>query len=121
MNQSPQIVHLDMLDTDYAKMTAGECISPERQQRLAWSDPAFKLLSRQIARYRYDRLDQEGRDDLLCNMGAAAGLLTPADLEDINDRIRRTGHLYLTAGERQQIFNWLMDELAVDLRVNPDE
>jgi hypothetical protein len=42
-------------------------------------------------------------------------------MEDINDRLRRTGRFYLTEGERQQIMNWLQDELAVNLQVNPEE
>ncbi|MGD1940466.1 MAG: hypothetical protein ACFB0G_04090 [Leptolyngbyaceae cyanobacterium] len=121
MNQRPKIVHLDILDTDYAKMAAGERLSEERQQRLDWGSPTFSRLSKQIARYRYDRLDQQGRDDLLCNIATTAGLFTLADMEDINDRLRRTGQFYLTAGERQQIINWLQDELAVDLQVNPEE
>lgn len=121
MNQRPKIVHLDILDTDYAKMAAGERISAERQQRLHWSNPTFSRLSKQIARYRYDSLDQQGRDDLLCNIATTAGLFTLADMEDINDRLRRTGQFYLTEGERLQIINWLQDELAVNLQVNPEE
>ena len=42
-------------------------------------------------------------------------------MEDINDRLRRTGQFYLTEGERLQIINWLQDELAVNLQVNPEE
>lgn len=120
MTQPPKIVHLDILDTDYAKIAAGERIPEDRQQRLEWGHATFDRLSKQIARYRYDKLDQQGRDDLLCNIANTAGLLTPADMEDINDRLRCTGYFYLTEGERQQIFNWLQDELAVDLRINPD-
>lgn len=122
MSQQPKIVHLDILDTDYAKIAAGERIPEERQQRLAWGGTTFKRLSQQIARYRYDdSLDQQGRDDLLCNIATTAGLFTLADMEDINDRLRRTGRFYLTEGERQQIMNWLQDELAVNLQVNPEE
>lgn len=122
MSQQPKIIHLDILDTDYAKIAAGERISEERKQRLAWDNPALKRLSQQIARYRYDdSLDQQGRDDLLCNIATTAGLFTLADIEDINDRLRRTGRFYLTEGERQQIMNWLQDELAVNLQVNPEE
>jgi hypothetical protein len=116
-----KIVHLDMLDTDYAKIAAGEVIPEDRRRRLAWGDAVFKRLSQQIARYRYGTLDREGRDDLLCSIGMTAELLTRADLEDINDRLRRTGTFYLTGGERQQIVNWLRDELAVDLEVTPDD
>jgi hypothetical protein len=122
VSQQPKIVHLNMLDTDYAKMAAGESIPEDRKQRLAWGNIVFKRLSQQIARYRYDAgLDQQGRDDLLCKIATTAELFTMADLEDINDRLRRTGRFYLTDSERQQIMNWLQDELAVDLHVNPDD
>ena len=120
MTQPPKIVHLDILDTDYAKIAAGERLPADRQQRLEWGQTTCDRLSKQIARYRYDKLDQQGRDDLLCNIANTAGLFTLADMEDINDRLRRTGCFYLTEGERQQVFNWLQDELAVDLQVNPD-
>ncbi|MEM6837521.1 MAG: hypothetical protein AAF609_11750 [Cyanobacteria bacterium P01_C01_bin.120] len=120
MIQQPKIVHLNIFDTDYAKIAAGEQIPVDRKQRLAWGDTTFNRLSKQIARYRYDSLDQEGRDDLLCNIGNTAGLFTLADMEDINDRLRRTGHFYLTTGERQQVVNWLQDELAIDLHTNPE-
>lgn len=122
VSQQPKIVHLDILDTDYAKIAAGEKISEERKQRLAWGNTTFHRLSQQLARYRYDdSLDQQGRDDLLCNIANMAGLFTLADMEDINDRLRKTGRFYLTEGERQQILNWLQDELAVDLQADPDE
>lgn len=120
MSQQPKIVHLNILDTDYVKMVSGEKISEERRQRLDWSSYTLDRLSKQIARYRYDDLDQQGRDDLLCNIGTTAGLLTSADMEDIDDRLRRTGNFYLTQGERQQIINWLRDELAVDLETEPE-
>jgi hypothetical protein len=110
-----------MLDTDYARMLAGERIPEERQARLAWSQPTFDRLSKQLASYRYNPLDQQGRDDLLCNIATTAGLFTLADMEDINDRLRHTGQFYLTAGERQQIINWLRDELAIDLEASPIE
>jgi hypothetical protein len=104
-----------MLDTDYAKMAAGEVIPEERRDRLAWSDYTVKRLSQQIARYRYDTLDRQGRDDVLCTIAMTAELFTLADLEDINDRLRQTGVFYLTDGERRQILNWLHDELAIDV------
>lgn len=121
MSQQPRIVRLDILDTDYAKIAAGEQISDERKQRLAWGNSTFNRLSKQIARYRYDNLDQQGRDDLLCNIASTAEIFTLADMEDINDRLRRTGRFYLTEGERQQIINWLQDELAVNLHTNPED
>jgi hypothetical protein len=119
VSQSPQIIHLNILDTDYAKMTAGESIASDRKHRLAWGDSTFDHLGKQIARYRYDDLDQEGRDDLLCKIGTTAELFTRSDREDFNDRVRSTGTFYLTSGERQQVVNWLRDELAVDLFASP--
>ncbi|ESA38420.1 hypothetical protein N836_02650 [Leptolyngbya sp. Heron Island J] len=112
--QPAKIVQLDILDTDYAAMVAGEPISDERKQRLEATDPqAFQYISRQISKYRYGCHTQEERDDALYNIGAMVGLMTPSDIEDVNDRLRHTGHLYLTQGERVQILNWLEDELAV--------
>ncbi|MEM9008017.1 MAG: hypothetical protein AAGE59_31470 [Cyanobacteria bacterium P01_F01_bin.86] len=120
MSQQPKIVHLNILDTDYAKIAAGESISEERQLRLAWDASTLKRLSKQIAHYRYADLDQQGRDDVLCNIGATAELFTMADMEDINNRLRQTGYFYLTEGERQQVINWLRDELAVDIELAPE-
>lgn len=120
MNQPPKIVHLNILDTDYAKIAAGERIAEDRKQRLAWGNATFNRLQKQIARYRYDNLDQQGRDDLLCNIATTAELFTLSDMEDISDRQRKTGQFYLTPGERQQILNWLRDELAVDLDTSPE-
>lgn len=112
--KTAKIVKLDILDTDYAAMVAGEPIADERKQRLESADSqALDYISRQISRYRYGCRTQEERDDALYNIGAMAGLMTPADVEDVNDRLRHTGHLYLTDGERIQILNWLKDELAV--------
>lgn len=112
--QTAKIIKLDILDTDYAAMVAGETISDERKQRLEATDPqAFKYISRQISRYRYGCHTQEERDDALYNIGAMVGLMTPSDVEDVNDRLRHTGHLYLTQGERLQILNWLEDELEI--------
>ncbi|MDA0864845.1 MAG: hypothetical protein O2890_00150 [Cyanobacteria bacterium] len=120
MSQSPQIIHLNILDTDYAKIAAGETIASDRKHRLAWGDATFDRLGKQIARYRYDALEQEGRDDLLCKIGSVAELFTLSDREDFDDRIRTTGRFYLTPGERQQVVNWLRDELAVDLHQVPE-
>lgn len=114
-NQQPKIVSLDLLDTDYAKIAAGEVIPADRKRRLAYDQEDFQKLGKQIARYRYAGLDQEGRDDLLCSIGLTAELFTPADMEDINDRLRQTGRFFLTPGERQQVVNWLLDELGVDV------
>ncbi|MEM7066127.1 MAG: hypothetical protein AAF572_23550 [Cyanobacteria bacterium P01_B01_bin.77] len=112
--QPAKIIKLDILDTDYAAMVAGEPIADERKQRLEEADPqAFRYISRQISRYRYGCPTQEERDDALYNIGVMVGLMTPSDMEDVNDRLRHTGHLYLTQGERVQILNWLQDELAI--------
>ena len=95
-------------------MVAGEPLDDERKQRLEATDPqAFTYISRQISRYRYGCHTQEERDDALYNIGAMVGLMTPSDMEDVHDRLRHTGHLYLTQGERLQILNWLQDELAI--------
>lgn len=117
VTDQPNIVHLNLLDTDYAKLLAGEAIPEERKRRLeAASAHTFEYLGKQIARYRYDNLDQEGKDDILYKIGVTAELLTRSDIEDMHDRMRMTGHFYLTEGERQQILNWLEDELAVQLK-----
>ncbi len=113
--QQPNIVHLNMLDTDYAKITAGESIPDDKKQRLAQESYDFGKLGQHIARYRYGGLDEQGRDDVLCTLATIAGLFTLADVEDINDRLRYTGRFYLTVGERQQVTNWLIDELGIDL------
>jgi hypothetical protein len=111
----PRIVRLDLLDTDYAKILAGEPIPQEKQARLVQDSYDFTRLGQHIARYRYGSLDEQGRDDILCTLGSIAGLFTLADVEDMNDRLRQTGRFYLTPGERQQVLNWLSDELGIDL------
>lgn len=115
MSPQPKIVHLNLLDTDYAKIIAGARIPAENQQRLAQESYDFAKLGQHIARYRYGGLEQQGRDDVLCTIATIAGLFSLADVEDINDRLRHTGHFYLTEGERQQVINWLIDELGIDL------
>lgn len=116
MHEQPRIVKLDMLDTNYAKMIAGEPISSDRRERLeATDDHTWNRLEKQIGRYRYGQLDQIGKDDILCDIGLTAELLTQADMEDIHQRVRETGVFSLTAGERQQIIAWVKDELAIDL------
>ncbi|MEA5464167.1 hypothetical protein [Leptothoe sp. PORK10 BA2] len=119
--QPAKILKLDILDTDYAAMIAGEPIAHERKERLEGTDPQMiTYISRQISRYRYGCHNQEERDDALYNIGAMVGLMTPSDMEDVHDRLRRTGHLYLTQGERLQILNWLQDELAISFEHRPD-
>ncbi|MEL6555973.1 MAG: hypothetical protein AAFQ63_21310 [Cyanobacteria bacterium J06621_11] len=119
--EQPRVVRINMLDTDYAKMIGGEPIAKERRERLEAAD-AYTLdrLERQISRYRYGQLRQEEKDDILCDVGLTAELLTPADMEDIHQRTRDSGQFYLTESERQQILNWLKDELAIDLRRSID-
>jgi len=115
------VVRIDMLDTDYAKMVAGEPIDEKRRHRLeAIDDYTLNRLEKQISRYRYGQLSQSGKDDILCDIGLTAELLNQADMEDIHQRVRETGRFYLTAGEREQIINWLKDELAVDLMTPSD-
>jgi hypothetical protein len=115
-SSTPRIVRLDMLDTDYAKIVAGETIPEDKKRRLAADHYNFEQLGKQIARYRHGSLDRQGLDDVLCSIGTTAELFRGSDLEDFNDRLRRTGCFYLTSGERQQVINWLQDELGVDLR-----
>jgi len=114
-DQQPKIIRLNILDTDYAKMAAGEIIPEEKKQRLAQDSYDFDKLGQYIARYRYGGLDQQGKDDILCTIATTAGLFTLADVEDINDRLRYQGRFYLTPGERQQVMNWLIDELGISL------
>lgn len=116
MSKRPIVTKIDMLDTDYARMVAGEPIAQERWERLDWADAyTLERLGKQIGRYRHGQLGQEGKDNILCNIGMTAELLTQADMEDIRYRVGDAGYFYLTAAERQQILNWLKDELAVDL------
>lgn len=116
MSEQPVVIQIDMLDTDYAKMMAGEPIAPERWERLEALD-AYTLdrLGKQISRYRHGQLAQEGKDNILCDIGLTVELLNQSDMEDIRYRVREVGHFYLTVDEREQIINWLKDELAVDL------
>ncbi|MEM6451377.1 MAG: hypothetical protein AAF703_13800 [Cyanobacteria bacterium P01_D01_bin.105] len=110
------IVRLDMLDVDYAKMVGGEPIDAERKHRLEDTDAyTFDRMEKQISRYLYGQLDQEGKDDILCALGQTAELLNQGDMEDIHYRVRETGRFYLTAGEREQIINWVNDEMGIDL------
>jgi hypothetical protein len=116
MTHQPRIVRLEMLDVDYARMVAGEPIPKERQGRLEAAD-AYTLdrIEKQISRYLYGQLNQEGKDDILCAIAQTAELLTQADMEDIYQRMQETGQFYLTRSERQQIINWVKDELGIDL------
>ena len=116
---TPNIIRIDMLDVDYARMVGGVPISKDRQARLEATDEyTFNRLEKQISRYLYGQLGQEGRDDILCDIGQTAELLTQCDMEDIHNRVRETGRFYLLKDERQQIINWVKDELAIDLTVN---
>lgn len=126
MTDQPRVVRLNMLDMDYARMVAGEPIAKERRERLQSADTdtfdtyTLNRLEKQISRYRYGQLDQESKDDVLCDVGRTAELLTQADMEDIHQRMRDTGRFYLLAGERQQIINWLKDELGIDVTAPVD-
>ncbi|MEL6779614.1 MAG: hypothetical protein AAFO06_20425 [Cyanobacteria bacterium J06597_16] len=116
MHEQAKVVRLNMLDTDYAKMVAGEPIAKERRERLeATDDYTWNRLEKQLSRYRYGQLEQSGKDDILCDIGLTAELLTQSDMEDIHQRVRDTGLFSLTVGERQQIITWVKDELGVDL------
>ncbi len=121
-DSQPSIIKIDMLDSDYAKMVAGELIAIERRDRLEDIDTyTLNRLGKQISRYRYGNLDQTGKDDILCDVGLTAELLTQSDMEDIHQRTRESGRFYLTESERLQILNWLKDELAVDLTTTSAE
>lgn len=116
MSDQPRVVRLNMLDSDYAKMVAGEPIAKERRERLEAADMyTLSRLEKQISRYRYGQLDRESQDDILCDIGRTAELITQADMDDIRQRMRETGRFSLTGGERQQVINWIKDELAIDL------
>ena len=114
MTQSPKIVKLDLLDTDYAQMVEAEPVPDAMKQRLAAEDYDVDYISKQARRYRY-AASQAARDDLLCKVATKAGLFTLADMEAIDDRIRDTGQFYLEAAERTQVINWLSDELAIQI------
>ncbi|MGB3296674.1 MAG: hypothetical protein WBA76_00285 [Phormidesmis sp.] len=119
MTQQPRIVRLNMLDTDYARMVAGEPIAKERQSRLEAADAyTFSRLEKQISRYLYGQLSQERKDDVLCEIGQTAELLGQSDMEDIHQRMRETGRFYLTSGEREQVINWVKDELGIDIAIS---
>ena len=116
MSKQPVVIKIDMLDTDYAKMVAGEAIAQERWERLEALDPyTSDRLGKQISRYRHGQLAQEGKDNILCDIGLTVELFNQSDMEDIRYRVRDVGYFYLTTNEREQVVNWLKDELAVDL------
>ena len=111
-----RIVRIDMLDVDYAKMMGGEPIAAERKSRLEAADAyTFSRMEKQLSRYLYGQLNQEGKDDILCAIGQTAELLNQGDMEDIHCRVRQTGYFYLTDGEREQVKNWVKDEMGIDL------
>jgi hypothetical protein len=120
-NQQPKIVRLNILDTDFAKIAAGEAIPEEKKRRLGFEQDDFQKLGKQVAQYRYGDSDQQRRDDILCNIATTAGLFSLADMEDINDRLRFSGRFFLTEGERQQVINWLWDELGINLNAPPSD
>ena len=120
-HQQPKIVHLNIFDTDFAKLAAGEAIPEDKKRRLGFTSDDFQKLGKQVAQYRCVDGDQQRRDDILCNIATTAGLFTRADMEDISDRQRYTGNFFLTEGERQQVVNWLWDELGINLNAPPAE
>lgn len=120
-HQQPRIVHLNLLDTDFARIAAGEAIPEEKKRRLGFEQEDFQRLGKQVAQYRYGGGDQQRRDDILCNIATTAGLFSLADMEAINDRLRFSGRFFLTDGERQQVFNWLLDELGINLNAPPPD
>ena len=120
-HQQPKIVRLNVLDTDFAKMAAGEAIPEDKKRRLGFAPDDFQKLGKQVAQYRYGDGDQQRRDDILCSIATTAGLFSMADMEDITDRQRYTGRFFLTEGERQQVINWLWDELGVNLNAPPSD
>ncbi len=120
-HQQPKIVNLNILDTDFAKIAAGEAIPEDKKQRLGFTPDDCQKLGKQVAQYRYGDGDQQRQDDILCNIATTAGLFSLADMEDINDRLRFSGRFFLTDGERQQVINWLWDELGVNLNAPPPD
>lgn len=120
-HQQPKIVRLNILDTDFAKIASGEAIPEDKKRRLGFTPDDFQKLGKQVAQYRYGKGDQQRQDDILCNIATTAGLFSMADMEDISDRQRYTGRFFLTEGERQQVINWLLDELGVNLTALPTE
>ncbi len=120
-HQQPKVVHLNILDTDFAKMAAGEVIPEEKKRRLGFEQDDVQKLGKQVAQYRYGEGDQQRKDDILCSIATTAGLFSMADMEAITDRQRFTGRFFLTDGERQQVMNWLLDELGVNLNAPPPD
>ncbi len=103
VSQSPKIIDLEMLDTDYAQLVE--------------VDPVTAQLTIKVEKqvYGYRRATrQDERDNLLCRIATLADLFTPADLEAIDDRTRKAG-FSLQEDERRFIIDWLKWELNIDL------
>lgn len=116
MSDNPKIVDLGILDTDYAQMVESEPVPEELRQRLDEENYDVTYLSKQARLYRYAK-NQEARDDLLCKIANKAGLFTLADMEAIDDRTRASGIFSLDPAERQQVVNWLYDEMQIQIQV----
>lgn len=101
-----------MLDTDYARMVEAEPVPEHLKQRLGEEAYDVDYISKQARRYRYSK-NAEDRDDVLCKIANKAGLFSLADMEAIDDRTRTSGVFSLAEDERQQVINWLSDELAI--------
>jgi hypothetical protein len=114
VSYQPKIVNLGMYDTDYASMVESEPVPENLRQRLSEEEYDVSYISKQARRYRYAKT-QEARDDLLCKIASKAGLFTLADMEIIDDRTRMDGFFRLENDERQQVINWLYDEMSINI------
>lgn len=95
-------------------MVEAEPVPEHLKQRLGEEEYDVEYISKQARRYRYET-HPENRDDLLCKIANKAGLFTLADMEAIDDRTRTNGYFSLAHDERQQVMNWLNDELAIHI------
>ncbi len=116
MSDKPKIVDLGILDTDYAQMVESEPVPEDLRQRLDEENYDVVYLSKQARLYRYAK-HQEDRDDLLCKIANKAGLFSLADMEAIDDRTRMNGMFSLEPAERQQVINWLYDEMHIQIQM----
>lgn len=103
MSHPPEIVDLEMFDTDYAQLVAVDPIAAQ----------LTVMLEKQVYDYRRTTR-QDKRDNLLCRIATTAELFSAADIEAIDDRTRETG-FSLHEDERQFILDWLKCELGIDL------
>lgn len=103
MSETPKIIDLQMLDTDFAQLVE--------------VDPgAAKLtiaIQKQVWWYR-QTTRQDKRDNLLYQIATRADLFPALDMEAIDQRTREVG-FSLDEDERQFIIDWLKWELKIDL------